>query len=48
VEVKYVKPDLAIMHIRWGIKGDFDHDGTPREPRHGIFTWVVIKEKNNG
>lgn len=45
VEIKYVKPDLAILHIGWGISGDFDPDGTPRKPRHGIFTWVVIKEK---
>ena len=45
VEVKYVKPDLAIMHIGWGLSGDFDPDGTPRQPRHGIFTWVIIKDK---
>jgi uncharacterized protein (TIGR02246 family) len=45
VEIKYIKPDLAIMHIGWGISGDFDPDGTPRTPRHGIFTWVVNKEK---
>jgi uncharacterized protein (TIGR02246 family) len=45
IAIKYVKPDLAIMHIGWGISGDFSHDGTPGEPRHGISTWVVIKEK---
>jgi uncharacterized protein (TIGR02246 family) len=45
VEIKYVKPDLAILHIGWGISGDFDPDGTPRKPRHGIFTWVVVKDK---
>jgi uncharacterized protein (TIGR02246 family) len=44
VIVLYVKPDLAIMHIGWGISGDFDPDGNPRKPRHGIFTWVVEKE----
>lgn len=45
MEVKFVKPDLAIMHIGWGLSGDFDPDGTPRQPRHGIFTWVIIKDK---
>lgn len=45
VQVRYVKPDLAIMHIGWGITGDFNPDGTPRNPRHGIFTWVVVKQK---
>jgi len=43
VEVRYVNPGLAILHIRWGINGDYDPDGTPRKPRHGIFTWVVTK-----
>jgi uncharacterized protein (TIGR02246 family) len=47
VEIKYVTSDLAIMHIGWGISGDFDPDGTPRKPRHGIFTWVVIKKKGD-
>jgi uncharacterized protein (TIGR02246 family) len=43
VDIKYVKPDLAIIHFGWGISGDLDPDGTPRQPRHGIFLWVVIK-----
>ena len=42
--IKYVKPDLAILHIRWGLTGDNDMDGTPRPPRQGIFTWVVSKQ----
>jgi uncharacterized protein (TIGR02246 family) len=46
VRIKYVKPDLAIMHIGWGITGDLDPDGKARVPRHGIFTWVVMKENN--
>jgi uncharacterized protein (TIGR02246 family) len=43
VRIKYVKPDLAIIHIGWGITGDVDPDGKPRTPRHGLFTWVVTK-----
>lgn len=46
VRIKYVKPDLSIIHIGWGITGDVDPDGKPRIPRHGIFTWVVTKESN--
>lgn len=45
VNIKYVKPDLAIIHFGWGLKGDLDPDGTPRQPRHGIFTWVTIRDK---
>jgi hypothetical protein len=45
VSIKYVKSDLAIMHVGWGINGDLDPDGTPRKPRHGIFTWVAISNE---
>ena len=47
VDIKFIKPDLAVIHLSWGLSGDNDPDGTPRKPRHGIFTWLVIKEKNN-
>jgi len=43
VEIKYVKPDLAIIHIGWGMSGDSHHDGTPSSPRHGLSTWVLKK-----
>ena len=46
VSIKYVKTDLAIIHMGWGITGDVDPDGKPRTPRHGIFTWIVTKENN--
>jgi uncharacterized protein (TIGR02246 family) len=46
VVIKYVKPDLAIIHIGWGLSNDTHHDGTISEPRHGISTWVVIKQSN--
>jgi len=43
--VKFVKPDIAVAHVEWSLKGDKDPDGTPRQPRRGIFTWVVEKRK---
>jgi uncharacterized protein (TIGR02246 family) len=46
VTIKYVKSDLALMHVGWGITGDVDPDGVARTPRHGIFTWVVTKKNN--
>jgi uncharacterized protein (TIGR02246 family) len=45
VQIRYVKSDLAILHVGWGMTGDFNPDRTPRKPRHGIFTWVVVKQK---
>jgi len=44
VRVKFLKSDIALVHVSWGLKGDKDPDGTPRQPRRGIFTQVVTKE----
>jgi uncharacterized protein (TIGR02246 family) len=41
--VQFLKPDIALVHIHWRLTGDKNSDGTPRSPREGIFTWVVIK-----
>jgi uncharacterized protein (TIGR02246 family) len=43
VQVKFLKPDIALVHVSWDLRGDKDPDGTPRQPRRGIFTQVVIK-----
>jgi uncharacterized protein (TIGR02246 family) len=43
VDVALVKPDVAIVHVKWGLRGDRDNDGTPRQPREGIFTWTTVK-----
>jgi uncharacterized protein (TIGR02246 family) len=44
VKVKFLKRDIAIVHVNWSLKGDKDPDGTPRQPRRGIFTRVVTKQ----
>jgi uncharacterized protein (TIGR02246 family) len=44
VEIQTLSPELALVHIRWGMTGDTDFDGTPREPRDGIFSWVVRQQ----
>ena len=44
VSVQFLRPDVALVHIEWGIKGDRNMDDTTRPPRNGIFTWVVVKE----
>jgi uncharacterized protein (TIGR02246 family) len=44
VEVQSIKPDVAIVYVNWGIRGDTDNDGTPRQPREGLFTWVTMKQ----
>ena len=44
ISVQFLRPDVALAHIEWAIKGDRNADDTPRPPRHGIFTWVVVKD----
>ena len=44
-EVKFIRPDVVVAHVEWGIKGDKDPDGRLRQPRQGISTWVVEKRK---
>ena len=46
-EVKFVKSDVAVAHVEWGMKGDKNVDGTPRPPREGIMTWVLEKQKGS-
>jgi uncharacterized protein (TIGR02246 family) len=44
VSVQFLRPDVALTHIEWAIKGDRNIDDTPRPPRKGIFTWVLVKD----
>ena len=44
VAIRYLKPDVAFIHFGWGISGDLDRQGNPQKLRHGIGTWVLIKE----
>jgi len=44
VAVQFLKPDVALVHVEWRLAGDKDPDGTPRKPREGVFTWVMVKQ----
>jgi uncharacterized protein (TIGR02246 family) len=43
--IRFLGSDLALTHVKWRMAGDFDPDGTPRKPRRGIFTQVLLKSK---
>jgi uncharacterized protein (TIGR02246 family) len=47
VTVQPLSPTIALVHITWGMTGDTDFDGTPREPRDGVFSWIVEKQHNH-
>ena len=44
VEVAALRPDVAVVHVYWGMQGDRDNDGTARPPRDGVFTWLTVKD----
>jgi uncharacterized protein (TIGR02246 family) len=42
-DIKFLTPDIAVAHVRWGMRGDKDPDGTPRQPRRGVMMQVLMK-----
>jgi len=53
--VRFLRPDLAVLHWTWRIEGDRNEDGTSRKPRFGMFTmlaekksgeWLVVEAQN--
>ena len=42
-DIKFITPDIAVAHVRWGMRGDKEPDGTPRQPRNGVMMQVVMK-----
>jgi uncharacterized protein (TIGR02246 family) len=46
IEVRFLRPDIAVVHWSWSMTGDKNPDGTARRPRYGMMTMVV--EKRNG
>jgi ketosteroid isomerase-like protein len=42
-EVRFLQPDMAVVHWSWKIEGDRNFDGTPRQQRFGLMTMVAQK-----
>jgi uncharacterized protein (TIGR02246 family) len=40
--VEPLSDSVALLHLNWSVQGDLDPDGTPRQPRDGVFTWVLV------
>jgi uncharacterized protein (TIGR02246 family) len=41
--VRFLRPDMTVVHWSWKIEGDKNPDGTPRQPRYGMMTMVAQK-----
>lgn len=46
IAVRFLRPDVAVVHWSWKIAGDKNPDGMARRPRYGLMTMVA--EKRNG
>jgi uncharacterized protein (TIGR02246 family) len=44
-EIKFLTPDVAIAHVKWGMRGDKNADGSPRPPRNGVMMQVLMKRE---
>src|SRR4051812_17707229 len=42
--VRTLSAQVALAHLEWRIEGDREPDGGRREPRQGVFTWVLTME----
>jgi hypothetical protein len=45
-EVRFLRPDVAVVRWTWNIAGDRNLDGTLRPPRYGLMTMVAEKRNN--
>ena len=47
VAVRFLRPDVAIVHWSWTGTGDKNPDGTARKRRYGMMTMVAEKRKDS-
>jgi uncharacterized protein (TIGR02246 family) len=41
--VRVLKPNVAVIHVRWELTGDTGTDGVTQPPRHGILSLVTVR-----
>jgi uncharacterized protein (TIGR02246 family) len=46
IAVRFLHPDVAVVHWSWKIEGDRNPDGTARGPRYGMMTMVAEKRNS--
>jgi uncharacterized protein (TIGR02246 family) len=46
IRVRFVRPDVAAVDVRWKMTGATDPQGNPRPDRQGLLNFVM--EKDNG
>jgi uncharacterized protein (TIGR02246 family) len=41
--VRFLKPDVAVVHTRWELTGDTGLEGKPLPSRKGLMTYVLVR-----
>jgi uncharacterized protein (TIGR02246 family) len=41
---KLLRPDVAVVHVRWRLSGQLEPDGSTGAPREGILVFVLTRE----
>lgn len=41
--IRFLQPNIAIVHLTWGIHGELNANGKPLPGRPGIATWLLVK-----
>lgn len=44
VGIQGIGAQTALVHIQRLLSGDHDPDGTARKPRHGVISWVLVRD----
>ncbi len=43
VTIRFLQPEIVIVHLSWGVRGEVDQQGRPIAGRPGISTWLMVK-----
>jgi uncharacterized protein (TIGR02246 family) len=43
VDVRFISPDVAVVHVYWVLTGERNQDGVLKQPELGIFTRTDVK-----
>ena len=44
VRIRFVRPDIAAVDVKWEMTGATDPAGNPRQPRKGLMNLIMAKE----
>ena len=47
-EIRFLRPDVALIHVHWELTGQAGPDGAVLPTRQGILSHVVVKTAANG